>query len=118
MRLPLKQIGLVLLAVAAIESRAWAEDIDKVGITIKDHRFEPAELHVPAGKPALLAIHNADATVEEFESSSLVLEKVVPAGATVTVRLRPLEAGRYSFFGDYHSNTAQGVVVVDGSAHP
>jgi hypothetical protein len=90
---------------------AAAADLTKIELTIKDHRFTPSEIHVPAGKPALLTIKNEDPTPEEFDSSALQIEKVVIGGGTGMVRLRPLGPGRYPFIGEYHSATAQGVVV-------
>ena len=38
-------------------------------------------------------------------------EKLVPPGQTVTVFLGPLEPGEYKFFGDFHQDTAQGVLI-------
>ena len=68
---------------------------------------------VPAGKPAVLNIKNEDATAEEFDSSALKIEKVIGGGNEGTVRLRPLDPGRYPFMGEYHSDTAQGVVIAE-----
>ena len=82
-----------------------------IDVTIKDHRFTPAEIHVPAGKPTQLTIKNEDATAEEFDSTALKVEKVIAGGRSATVRLRPLGAGRYPFMGEYHADTAQGVVI-------
>jgi len=82
-------------------------------VTIKDHRFAPSELHVPAGKAVILTVNNQDATAEEFESGSLKVEKVIAGKQSTTVRIRPLEKGRYPFVGEYHQTTAQGVVVAE-----
>jgi hypothetical protein len=84
-----------------------------IDVTIKDHRFTPSEIHVPAGKPAVLNIKNEDATAEEFDSSALKIEKVIGGGNEGTVRLRPLDPGRYPFMGEYHSDTARGVVIAE-----
>jgi len=77
-------------------------------ITIKEHRFEPAELTVPAGQRVKLVIDNRDATPEEFESHELRVEKVIPGGTKGTVSVGPLEPGSYPFFGEFHEATAQG----------
>ena len=90
---------------------AMAEDVMNIDVTIKDHRFVPAEIHVPTGKPTQLTIKNEDATAEEFDSTALKIEKVIAAGRSATLRLRPLGPGRYPFMGEYHSDTAQGVVI-------
>ena len=61
---------------------------------IKNHRFEPALLKVPAGQRVKLVVHNQDATPEEFESHGLNREKVVPGGAKATIYIGPLKPGR------------------------
>lgn len=81
-------------------------------LTIKDHRFEPAEFEAPANTKVKLQIKNEDATPEEFESSTLHREKVVPAGKEVTVTVGPLKPGRYEFFGDFNRATAHGAIIV------
>ena len=80
-------------------------------ITIRDHRFEPAELQVPAGVKVKLVIRNADPTPEEFESRTLHREKVIPGGGETTVFVGPLSAGTYEFFGDFNPKTAQGRLI-------
>jgi plastocyanin len=90
---------------------AMADEVMNIDLTIKDHRFAPAEIHVPAGKPTQLTIKNEDATAEEFDSTALKTEKVIAGGRSATVRLRPLGPGRYPFMGEYHPDTAQGVVI-------
>jgi plastocyanin len=86
---------------------------EEVRLTIRDHRFEPAEIEVPAGVKIKLMIENQDQEPEEFESYDLSREKMVPAGATVPVFIGPLEPGRYEFFGEFHQKTAQGTIVVN-----
>jgi len=101
----------LLLASQGISWPARADEPATIEVTIKDHHFSPAEIHVPVGKPVILRITNADATVEEFDSTALKVEKVIAGGTYGTVRLRPLGAGRYPFMGEYHAETAKGVVV-------
>jgi plastocyanin len=101
------------MVTALAAGRARADDPTPIAVTIKDHRFTPSEIHVPAGKTAVLEIRNEDATAEEFDSRALKVEKVIAAGRSGTVRLRPLGPGRYPFVGEYHEKTAQGVVVAD-----
>lgn len=98
--------GLLLPAL----SLARAED-PTIPITIKNHRFEPAEIQVPAGVKLQLVIRNADPTPEEFESRTLHREKVIPGGGETTVFVGPLSAGTYEFFGDFNPQTAQGRLV-------
>jgi hypothetical protein len=102
----------VVLLVGAIVP-ALADEPPIVEITIKDHRYEPSELKVPAGKPFVLKIKNLDASAEEFESSRLKIEKVIAAGAEGRVRVRALDPGRYEFVGEYHADTARGVLIAE-----
>jgi hypothetical protein len=82
-------------------------------LVIKNHRFEPAELKVPAGQRIKLTVHNQDPTPEEFESHSLNREKVIPGGAKATIYIGPLKPGKYGFFGEYNEKTAKGTVVAE-----
>jgi hypothetical protein len=85
----------------------------EMSITIKDHKFQPAELKVPAKKRITLTVITADATPEEFESKVLKVEKVIPAKSKAIVRFGPLEPGRYEFVGEFHEDTAKGVVIAE-----
>lgn len=97
-----------LTAVAAGEPGVAAPEIE---IEIRGHLFFPSEVTVPANQKIKLKVHNADPTPEEFESYELNREKVIMGGQTATIYIGPLRAGRYSFFGEFHPETAQGVVV-------
>ncbi len=81
-------------------------------LLIQEHRFQPAELTVPAGKKIKLTIDNRDATPEEFESHALNREKVVAGKSSISLFIGPLDPGRYPFFGEFNETTAQGVLVV------
>jgi Cupredoxin-like domain len=106
-------LGLAL-ALACVDGApvAVADEAAKVSVTLKDHRFSPAEPTAPAGKPIVIEVDNLDVTPSEFESKPLRVEKVVPGGGKVTIRVRPLNPGRYRFFDDYHEDTTQGFLVV------
>ncbi len=82
-------------------------------LTLKDHRFSPAEIKVPANQRVTITLINEDATPEEFDSSALKVEKVVAGKSKGVVRIGPLKAGRYPFIGEYHEATAKGVVVAE-----
>ena len=84
---------------------------DAITLTIKDHRFDPAQLEVPAGKKLTLVVKNLDATPEEFESHDLKREKVIPGKGQATISIGPLKPGTYKFVGEYHEKTAQGQIV-------
>jgi hypothetical protein len=103
-------LSALMLALTLVPA-ARAEDAVNVQLTLKDHRFQPAEPHAPAGKPIIITLKNMDPVPAEFESNMLRVEKVVTAGATITIRIRPLESGRYRFFDDFKPET-QGFLVV------
>lgn len=99
-------------AAALFVPPALADDAP-IALTLKDHKFTPAEIHVKANTPSQILLTNEDSSAEEFDSSSLHVEKVVPGGQKGIVRLRPLAPGKYSFMGEYHSDTAEGVVIAE-----
>jgi len=89
---------------------AYAQD-PSFSLAIKDHRFEPAELQVPAGKKFKLVVKNLDPTAEEFESRDLKREKVIPGKSEATFTLGPLKPGTYKFVGEFHEKTAKGSLI-------
>jgi len=68
---------------------------------------------VKAGQPFVLVVTNKDATPEEFESKELRIEKVIPGGKTLKIRVRALKAGTYPFVGEYHVATAKGRIIAE-----
>ena len=101
------------LASAAALSAGGAQAQDALTVTIKDHRFEPAEIKVPANKRVTLTVVNEDPTPEEFESKVLKVEKVIAGKSKATVQFGPLKPGKYKFEGEFNSKTAQGVVIAE-----
>lgn len=100
--------SLVLLSAFNI----FAEDVIEIEIRIENHIFYPAEIEAPSGKKIKLVIHNMDNTIEEFESHDLKREKIVPSHDKINIILAPLTPGKYEFFGDFHQDTAKGVINV------
>jgi hypothetical protein len=113
MRFLKRQHAYAVLAAWALGLSGAAAAENAFTLTIKDHRFEPAELRVPANQPATLTVKNLDATPEEFESKPLRIEKVIPANSEATFTLRPLKAGRYKFVGEFHEDVAKGEVIAE-----
>ena len=101
--------ALLLAAAAAPLSAAEPE----VLLVIREHKFEPAEVKVPANQRVKLVVHNQDATPEEFESHALNREKVVPPRSKATIYIGPLKPGRYPFVGEFHEATAKGVILAE-----
>jgi len=85
-------------------------------ITIKDHLFSPKELIVPANEKVKLIIDNQDPTAEEFESYDLNREKIVTGNGKITVFIGPLKPGEYKYFGEFHEDTAQGIIIAATNA--
>lgn len=81
-------------------------------VIIKNHKFQPAEITVPAGTKIKLIVDNQDATPEEFESHELNREKIIAGNSKATIFIGPLAPGRYPFFGEFNEATAQGVIIV------
>lgn len=104
-----------LLAVAPIvlsftlAPAAHAEE-DSYALTIKNHRFEPQSITIPAHKKVKMTIKNLDATPEEFDSDDLHREKVIPGGKEGLVYIGPLDPGTYKFKGEYNPATAIGMI--------
>lgn len=90
-----------------------AQEAATLQISIKDHRFQPSELKVPANRPITLIVRNLDPTPEEFESRTLRVEKVVAGNSQITLNFRPLSPGRYRFYGDFNQATAQGAITAE-----
>jgi hypothetical protein len=88
-----------------------ANDADYT-LLIVEHRFEPAELSVPANQRFTLLIENRDATPEEFDSHALNREKRIAGHGSVRLYIGPLDSGRYPFAGELHEETATGVIIV------
>jgi plastocyanin len=110
MLLKLSLAAILLSAAPALS--ALAADTPSFTLTIRNHRFEPAELQVPAAQKIELLVINQDSTPEEFESKDLHREKVVPGGQRATITLGPLKPGTYTFFGEFNPKTAQGRIIV------
>jgi plastocyanin len=102
--------GPLLLALAGT---AAADVMPEYTLVIKNHVYQPSELHVPAGAKFKIIVRNEDATAEEFESTDFGREKIVPPNSNITVFVGPLRAGSYGFFGDFHQDTAQGRLIVE-----
>ena len=99
-------IALLLCPLFALASQ-------EIVITIKDHKFSPAELRIPAGQKVKLVIDNQDATPEEFESTELNREKIIAPKSKASLWIGPLKPGKYPFMGEFNQATAQGVIIAE-----
>ena len=92
---------------------AGAQEVPEVALQIEQNRFQPEEIRVKAGQAFVLVITNKDKGPEEFESKDLRIEKIIPAGKTVRLRMPALKAGSYAFVGEYHEKTAKGRIIAE-----
>ena len=103
----------VLLLAAAASPQALQAQEPEIVIVIRNHKFEPSEVRVPANKRLTITVVNDDPTAEEFESTPLKVEKIIAGKSKATIRIGPLAPGRYKFFGEFHEATAQGVIIAE-----
>jgi hypothetical protein len=96
---------------AALLAAAPALADGTIAVTLQNHQFLPAVIHVKANTPVVIALTNKDLQAEEFDSTALKVEKVVAGSSEGDVHIHPLSPGKYPFMGEYHSGTAQGVVI-------
>ena len=108
----IRLFGLSLCAALYLSACSALAQQTTIEISIKNHRFEPSEINVPAGEAVTLRVKNLDATPEEFESKALRIEKIIPGKSEGIIQLRAMQRGRYAFSGEFNEATAQGVVVV------
>ena len=102
----LTMLTILASGVAAVPAHA----AEPIALIFRQHRFYPDHITVAAGERFRIIVQNTDDTADEFESTDLNREKLVAAGGHATVFLGPLNAGSYRFFGDFHPDTAQGVI--------
>jgi len=93
-------VAVIVAVLGGQSSVVLAADPVETKLTIENNRFSPDEL-------------KKDKTPEEFESKELKIEKVIPPGQTVKVRVRALKPGTYNFVGDYHQATAKGRIIAE-----
>ena len=95
-----------------IATAAGAAAMPEFHLVLKDHKFEPATLKVPADTKIKVMVTNRNAMPSEFESTEFNREKIVLPNSTVTIFIGPLGKGTYKFFDDFHQATT-GVLVVE-----
>lgn len=106
--------GLCALALTAMAApgalAAEAAAVHTVALTLKDHRFTPDHVTVPAGQKIHIELTNEDAALEEFDSDDLHVEKDVTPHGKASFTVGPLKPGTYSFMGELHADTASGAL--------
>ena len=98
--------GLLLASTAAL-----ANDLPTFRLLMKDGRFHPETIEVPAMTRFRLEVKNEGPGATEFESLELKKELVLAPGVTRTMVFFPLKPGTYKFFDDFHPETGQARIV-------
>jgi hypothetical protein len=107
----MRLICLVLALELAVSPAAAQPPAGPFRLVLKDHRFTPDTLTVPAGQKFKLEVVNGDASGDELESAALKVEREIAPHGKLLLQLGPLAAGAYPFVGDLHAETAKGVIV-------
>ena len=110
MRAAVLALAILMLGAAGPTGIANAQEFT---LTIKGNKFEPAEIRVTAKKRFTVYVINDDPTPEEFDSQSMKVEKVIAGKSKGLVRIGPLDPGRYDFIGEFHADTAKGVMIAE-----
>ena len=79
-------------------------------IELKDHKFTPANLVIPAGEKVKVVVKNLDATPAEFESHDFNREKIIKGGKEAIIFVGPLDAGTYHYFDEFNQDIAKGTI--------
>jgi len=102
----------VVLLLFGFGSALAQSQYTNVEIVVKDKKFVPAELKVPANARIVIQVKNQDAVAMEFESKALKVEKVVAPNGEGLVRVGPLKPGKYEFFDDFNLSN-RGTLIVE-----
>lgn len=103
--------AIYLLMYAASAAHAETPAPLTVELRIRNHLFEPSEIHVPAYTKVRLLVHNLDSTLEEFKSWDLNHEKIIFGERSATLFIGPLAPGTYPFLGEFNPKTALGKLI-------
>ena len=80
-----------------LESVSAEEKAAAISVAMENNTFEPAQLTVPAGKPAKLVIKNRDLTVHSFTVKELGIDVTVLRGSEELIELSLPPAGTYVY---------------------
>ena len=112
----MKRIVWVLAALVAplvvTHVLALAADTE-IPLVIEKNRFQPDVIKVKANAPFVLVITNKDKGPEELDMLQPRIEKVIPGGKTVKLKMPALKPGTYPFVGEYHAETAKAKIVAE-----
>jgi plastocyanin len=95
------------------QGSAGAEDAVETVVTLKGQVFTPAEVHLPVGQAVSVRFKNLNSGPAEIESKPLKIEKLVPGGGEIVVRVKARSPGRTEFVDEYQEDVAKGVFVAE-----
>jgi hypothetical protein len=84
-----------------LSSATLAAD-EPLRLVLREHKFTPEQIEVPAHVKFRLTIKNDSDALIEWESSDLDREEVISPGEERSIFLGPLDPGTYPFFDDRH----------------
>lgn len=105
-------VAVLAMAFGTVAAAA-AADPAEIPLVIEKNRFQPDVIKVKAGAPFVLVITNKDKGPEELDMAQPRIEKVIPGGKTVRLKMPALKPGKYPFVGEYHSETAKATIVAE-----
>lgn len=83
------------------------QELPSFHVVVKDGRFSPDRVEVPAGRRVKLTLQNDGPGPLEFENDDMHIEKVLSAGARSFVVLPPLKPGEYDFVDEFNPITGE-----------
>jgi hypothetical protein len=102
----------LLAALLMFAASAALAETPEFTLTIKDHKFTPDTLELPADTKVKLIIKNQDNTAEEFEVYNPKRAKIIPANSEGSILVGPFKPGEYKFEGEFNPKTAIGKIIV------
>ncbi|WP_413290667.1 cupredoxin domain-containing protein [Bdellovibrio sp. HCB337] len=106
----MKFAAVLSVLILGLSSSAFA--LREIVIVAKDGKFAPDMVELAVDEKVELLVKNEGTDAEEFESIELHREKVIPPGKSARIKIGPLKAGTYIFFGEFHPETAKGKIIV------
>ncbi|MGJ4884181.1 MULTISPECIES: cupredoxin domain-containing protein [unclassified Bradyrhizobium] len=102
--------GAAVLLIAAFALPAGAAETT-IEISVKDNKFQPAEMKAPANTPIVFKVKNLDGAPVEFESEPLEFETVIKPNMEGVVKVKAQKPGRYEFFDDFHQGNKGALII-------
>src|SRR5664279_5099645 len=92
----------VAFALFLLSGAVLADELPTFKLQMKDGRFIPETIEVPANTRFRLEVKNEGPGATEFESLELKKELVLAPGVTRSLVFFPMQPGTYKFFDDFH----------------